>query len=61
MAQYKVESPLVDGFAVGDTVSESDFAEGTNIEALVEGGFLSATNKPKSTTADKPLTESTKD
>jgi hypothetical protein len=61
VAQYKVESGLLDGFAVGDIVSESDFAEGTNVDALVEGGFLSATSKPKSVLADKPQAEVAKD
>jgi hypothetical protein len=61
MAQYKVESALLDGFALGDTVSESDFAEGINVDALIEGGFLSATNKPKNTLADKPQVEVAKD
>lgn len=47
MAQYKVENALLDGFKVGDTVSDSDFAEGINIEALIEGGFLSLSGKAK--------------
>jgi hypothetical protein len=61
MAQYKVESGLLEGFAVGDVVSETDFTEGINIEALVEGGFLSVTSKPKNTLADKPQVEVAKD
>lgn len=51
MAQYKIESPLLDGFTVGDLVSASDFAEGTNLDALVEGGFITlskAKPEPKS-------------
>lgn len=53
MAQYKVESELLDGFTVGDVVSEKDFADGINIDALVEGGFLS-TNKSKSSADKQP-------
>lgn len=57
MAQYKVESELLDGFKVGDVISDSDFPEGTNIDALLDGGFITAkTNKP----ADKQ-TEAAKD
>lgn len=41
MAQYKIESDRLDGFAVGAVVDESAFAEGTNVAALVEGGFIS--------------------
>lgn len=58
MAQYKVESALLDGFNVGDVVSESDFAEGINVDALVEGGFLSVA---KSKTAAEKQPESVKE
>jgi hypothetical protein len=57
MAQYKVENALLDGFKVGDVVSESDFAQGINIEALVEGGFLSVSGKLKSTFVAEPAAE----
>lgn len=57
MAQYKVENALLDGFKVGDVVSESDFAQGINIEALVEGGFLSVNGKIKSTPVAEPAAE----
>jgi hypothetical protein len=62
MAQYKVENALLDGFKVGDIVSESDFAQGINIEALIEGGFLSTQGKTKTTTVAEPvIEENTKD
>ena len=57
MAQYKVENALLDGFKVGDIVSESDFAQGIHIEALIEGGFLSVNGKIKSTSVAEPATE----
>lgn len=45
MNQYKIESDRIDGMAQGSTVSASDFAEGTNIEALIEGGFITVVSK----------------
>lgn len=57
MAQYKVESELLDGFKVGDVVNESDFAEGINIDALIEGGFIS----PNKTKTAAPTAEPVKD
>ena len=41
MAQYKIESDRLDGFTIGTVVDESAFTEGTNVAALVEGGFIS--------------------
>lgn len=41
MAQYKIESDRLEGFSVGAVVDESAFAGGTNVAALVEGGFIS--------------------
>jgi hypothetical protein len=38
--RYRVEAPLF-GVTVGDLISERDLP-GCNIEALVEGGFLTA-------------------
>lgn len=58
MAQYKVESELIDGHNVGDIVTEADFAEGINIDALVDGGFLSVT---KSKTAAEKQPEPVKE
>ena len=55
MTSYKVESALLDGFTVGDVVTESDFAEGVNVDALVEGGFLSV-NKSKTVAEKQPDT-----
>lgn len=57
MAQYKVESPLLDGFAVGDTVTESDFAEGINVDALVDGGFLSPVKTKTAPAPAEPVKE----
>lgn len=57
MAQYKVESDRLEGFKVGDIVTESDFAEGVNVDALVEGGFISP-NKAKTAA---PAAEPAKD
>lgn len=56
MAQYKVESELLDGFKVGDVVSDSDFADGINIEALIDGGFISP-NKTKTAPTAEPVKE----
>lgn len=56
MAQYKVESPLLDGFKVGDVISASDFADGTNIDALLDGGFISI-NKSKASAPAEPVKE----
>ncbi len=52
MAQYKVESELLDGFKVGDVVADSDFAEGINIDALIDGGFISAVKSKAATTTE---------
>ena len=57
MAQYKIESPLVDGHEVGDTVNETAFAEGVNIDALVEGGFISVVGSKSKTEAKAPVEE----
>lgn len=48
MTQYKVTSDLVSGMDKGELVSEKDFAEGTNFEALVSAGHLAVarTDKP---------------
>ena len=56
MAQYKIESPLVDGFKVGDIVDASNFADGINIDALLDGGFIS-TAKSKTATPTEPVKE----
>lgn len=45
MSQYKIESDRLDGMALGSIVSASDFAEGINIQALIEGGFISPVTK----------------
>ncbi len=47
MAQYKVISDSVSGAEKGKVVTESDFPEGTNFEALVEGGHLVAHRNEK--------------
>lgn len=57
MAQYKVESERLEGFKAGDVVTESDFAEGVNIDALIEGGFIS----PNKTKTAAPAAETAKD
>lgn len=40
MAQYKVVSDLVSVAPQGKLVTEADFPEGTNFDALVEAGHL---------------------
>jgi hypothetical protein len=45
MNQYKIESDRIDGMAQGSIVSASDFAEGTNLDALIEGGFITVASK----------------
>ncbi len=41
MPQYKVESDRLEGFAVGAVIADSDLPEGTNVDALIAGGFIS--------------------
>lgn len=57
MTQYKIESDRLEGFSVGAVVEESAFAEGTNVAALVEGGFISPAAKRA---ADKQSTSEEK-
>lgn len=54
MATFKVVSAKVAGLEAGKTVSEADFPEGTNIDALVEAGHLDPVTKaPEVKKADK--------
>lgn len=53
MAQYKVESPLLDGFKVGDVITESDLGEGINIDALIDGGFITPNKTKPAPTAEQ--------
>ena len=48
MTQYKILSDLISVAPQGKVVSESDFPEGTNIDALVEGGHIVQVKQEKS-------------
>jgi len=50
MASYKVLSDLVAGKKPGDTITDDELL-GCNVEALIEGGHITADTKP--TKADK--------
>ena len=57
MANYIVTSTRLAGFEPGDIVTDSDL-EGSNIEALIEGGHISTQTVKKSA---KPKITETED
>lgn len=55
MTSYKVLSDLISGAEKGKVVTKADFAEGVNLDALVEAGHLVAhrNEKPPATKDEK--------
>ena len=59
MAQFKVDSDILDGFKRDDIINDVDMPEGTNVDALVEGGFLVPQDKKTTKPAQAEMTKDT--
>ena len=53
MSKYTVTSARIVGCDEGDTVTADDLPAGTNVEALIAAGHLTAHKTPKAATAKK--------